>query len=638
MTIKLDCPCGQRVAFDVEPEDGRMPMAIPCPACAADLTELANQFIAQHTPPAPAPVRVAVRVSTPAAAAAEGESAPPLTARAAALQRAQIMAQTAAPEKGTPEEETPRISTDEGGKLFRLLKLALAGVGVLIAAWAWFAFVAAKPKVRFTLETPESVPFRHVQWLDDERVFLLTDGKAAVRNLTSDQEVWSQPLAKDEAPTSGAEDFGSSARPPLVRMVAGDFWVALENKLVRFDGATGKRETSVPLAGRVEAMSADATSMIAVTETTPNQRLVTRVELASGKVATETVLLPARSPVASPVNEDGDFFSDKPSVRTEFTASGSGVAALSIRLLERRFITREGVSTVSQAERDAMPVIDRPNLRAMDSTDAARQFLAQTGGGPVEYDESRHAVTLRRLFGGSGQWAGEVVGEPVLFATASADLLVAGTDLRAFDRNCKLLWSAKLSYPASPKALEGNPPPVVEAGSRLFFFDLGTLTAIEAVSGKVAWRLPTIGIKAVAPGPGGALYVATTSAGPEAIKPTEGSGGLDLNNRAHPVLLKVEAASGKVLWQLDRVADQVWPSGKFLYAGRAGVDGLAQMTAAMNGEDAREMFHLRRLNPDNGQELWVWRQSGAPRHFAARDNRLLVLNPRELKLLKFASF
>ncbi|MBI3192255.1 MAG: hypothetical protein HYZ36_06270, partial [Pedosphaera parvula] len=49
IALKIQCPCGQRFAFDVEPVDGHMPTAVACPACGADNTAGANQAIAAST-------------------------------------------------------------------------------------------------------------------------------------------------------------------------------------------------------------------------------------------------------------------------------------------------------------------------------------------------------------------------------------------------------------------------------------------------------------------------------------------------------------------------------------------------------------------------------------------------------------
>jgi hypothetical protein len=60
--IKIQCGCGQRYAFDVEPTDGRMTSAVTCPSCGADGTATADEMIAQTlaaqpaAPPTPPPV------------------------------------------------------------------------------------------------------------------------------------------------------------------------------------------------------------------------------------------------------------------------------------------------------------------------------------------------------------------------------------------------------------------------------------------------------------------------------------------------------------------------------------------------------------------------------------------------------
>lgn len=45
MDIKVHCRCGQRYRFEAEPEDGKLPLPICCPACGADGTAEANSFI-----------------------------------------------------------------------------------------------------------------------------------------------------------------------------------------------------------------------------------------------------------------------------------------------------------------------------------------------------------------------------------------------------------------------------------------------------------------------------------------------------------------------------------------------------------------------------------------------------------------
>jgi hypothetical protein len=52
--IKIQCVCGQRYAFEVEPVDCRMPVAVKCPLCGTDGTEAANEVIAESVPARPA--------------------------------------------------------------------------------------------------------------------------------------------------------------------------------------------------------------------------------------------------------------------------------------------------------------------------------------------------------------------------------------------------------------------------------------------------------------------------------------------------------------------------------------------------------------------------------------------------------
>jgi len=80
-TVKIECDCGQRYAFDVLPVDGRMPSSVACPSCGVDGTALANESLAAtlalQTPAQPAgPVRV--RIATPTAPPPLPPGTPPM--------------------------------------------------------------------------------------------------------------------------------------------------------------------------------------------------------------------------------------------------------------------------------------------------------------------------------------------------------------------------------------------------------------------------------------------------------------------------------------------------------------------------------------------------------------------------------
>ena len=63
--IKIQCGCGQKYAFEVEPVGGRMPYPVTCPVCSTDATAVANEVITQtianapvFIPPSNAPLHV----------------------------------------------------------------------------------------------------------------------------------------------------------------------------------------------------------------------------------------------------------------------------------------------------------------------------------------------------------------------------------------------------------------------------------------------------------------------------------------------------------------------------------------------------------------------------------------------------
>src|SRR5882762_4773819 len=80
MPIKIQCGCGQRYAFDVEPVQGRMPHAVACPVCGADGTAAANEIIAQSMPvevaALSAPVRAAAVAIVPSVRVSAASSGP----------------------------------------------------------------------------------------------------------------------------------------------------------------------------------------------------------------------------------------------------------------------------------------------------------------------------------------------------------------------------------------------------------------------------------------------------------------------------------------------------------------------------------------------------------------------------------
>src|SRR6266545_3011667 len=56
MEVKVQCSCGTRYKFDVEPINNLMPGPVSCPTCGADGTAASNAIIQQSTSPQPTAV------------------------------------------------------------------------------------------------------------------------------------------------------------------------------------------------------------------------------------------------------------------------------------------------------------------------------------------------------------------------------------------------------------------------------------------------------------------------------------------------------------------------------------------------------------------------------------------------------
>jgi len=66
--LKVQCDCGQKFKFDVEPVNNQMPFTVACPVCARDGTEKANLLLRAQAGAAPAPMPISPAVAAPSMA------------------------------------------------------------------------------------------------------------------------------------------------------------------------------------------------------------------------------------------------------------------------------------------------------------------------------------------------------------------------------------------------------------------------------------------------------------------------------------------------------------------------------------------------------------------------------------------
>lgn len=98
LELKIQCDCGQKYKFDVEPVSGRMPFTVQCPVCKLDGTAKANEKL-QHLASAQ-PMRITLSGAGAAPTAAPAASVPPAIAPAAIAP---------APPMPPPVPQAPRV-------------------------------------------------------------------------------------------------------------------------------------------------------------------------------------------------------------------------------------------------------------------------------------------------------------------------------------------------------------------------------------------------------------------------------------------------------------------------------------------------------------------------------------------------
>jgi hypothetical protein len=101
LEIKVQCDCGQKFKFDVEPVNGRMPFAVNCPLCGLDGTAKANVILQENL--------------SSQIAAAPPPPPPPLSTQQPKLRIGGTGGSTAAPPAIAPPPIAPRPLTAGGG-------------------------------------------------------------------------------------------------------------------------------------------------------------------------------------------------------------------------------------------------------------------------------------------------------------------------------------------------------------------------------------------------------------------------------------------------------------------------------------------------------------------------------------------
>jgi hypothetical protein len=392
--------------------------------------------------------------------------------------------------------------------------------------------------------------------------------------------------------------------------------------------------------------SISASTLLAVSMTRSNTPVLTQVALGDGKTTTGEGSATQREfvevsqnigPGADPTSQlllkrelEGDTRKFRPRVTKDYITAGVNLVEFERVLLEAKEVTVQAMK--------APPAESKVNskLRASSGTaavaeDIFNELKRAQGGGYRTEDISRYQVTLRRLPAGEAPaWTGEVTGASQFHALNQVDVLIGGKSLFVFDKQNRLLAQATLAFNVADHFGFGfggaeSDAPCLESGNLLFVFDQGVLMALELPSGTIKWRLPTVGVTRVIPDGRGSIYVNTTSASADSIKYSEQ---ISMSDKARPLVLKVNADTGKILWQVESRGGVAHCENKMLFTreAREGSLSLGQTT---------EHFRIYRLQPGSGKDVFEYYHKGFPQSADFRKTRIALSFDHEVKVLKF---
>ena len=271
------------------------------------------------------------------------------------------------------------------------------------------------------------------------------------------------------------------------------------------------------------------------------------------------------------------------------------------------------------------------------------------GGNLVTEDVSRYQVTLRATDATTpNEWTGEIVGQPWVYPLKSVNVITGGKQVVVLDKSNQKLWEAKLANTISTaKSLENllighespyGAGPCVEHDDELFVADQVVLTAFDLTSGDVRWRLPSVGVVGLFFDDQGNVYVNTTTGSPDDVKYSKQ---INLNHSAQAVLVKIEAKTGKVLWNAQ-------PGGFVTYVKDKNIYTLQSNDPNPFDEDSNDdslaalqkpaYLHLARVRASDGHVIWEYQQDRAPVDVQFRDNTIEFVFKRDVQVLKYLTF
>jgi hypothetical protein len=330
------------------------------------------------------------------------------------------------------------------------------------------------------------------------------------------------------------------------------------------------------------------------------------------------------------------------SSRKQFINDRGTLVEFSVKLLESKTVERQAMK--APPKKSALDgEVNQAATRAI-ANEIMNEWQRDRTGGVEQEDVSRYQITIKRTGSETPEWKAEVTGPPQFFALDTVDLLVAGQSLMVLDKSSKKLWESKLNFGIAEGFGEDDwgeliataSSPGVERDGLLYFFDKGVLTCFELATGNARWRQPTVGVTKVLSDEQGALYVDTTTGSAENLKYSQQ---IDIGDKSYPVILKLDAKTGKMLWRSERNGRLSHVFGKLVYTIEwHGGDDDEGPSPYKVGMEIPPHVRIRRLSAGNGKPMWEYYQKRAPLNVDIQKNVIQLVFKNEMQVLKFLAW
>jgi hypothetical protein len=330
---------------------------------------------------------------------------------------------------------------------------------------------------------------------------------------------------------------------------------------------------------------------------------------------------------------------------------GNKAVEVSVEMLEEKMVERVAMKAApAKSKLDSAPSV----ANTMEIANEILNDMRRSGGDDkIIENQSLYKVSIKDAGGAADGWTGQVNGPPNLFPLKTVHVLTCFKKVIVFDKSYKKLWENTLNYDVKGSPFrgmdeedeEGEPNggqgPCVERDGVLYVYDAGTVSSFDLKTGDVRWRLPSVGVYGMFFDNKGAIYLNTTTAGPDSIKYAKQ---IDISRPGFNAIAKVNPKNGAVLWQMESAAPISYLKDQFIYTIQSyrpyepDEDDEDGISSVETGFEKKAYLRIKRINPKSGGFLWEHVQDRAPLDAGFDRNTIRLVFKKEVQVLHFLSF